>query len=154
MVQQTLQCVRRERIIVDREKMLQITASLLLRYRLFFNGITTWNAVEHTVALEVLEFVLQRERRFGAHHHDAFGAERTQLLTKRLLHRAPFQQLCGTGRVVSRDAGYQLTLARIPIDCFDVHDNRLLERGEERMHLREDGVRVRLAVLLCVTQWI
>ena len=150
-VQKTLQRVRRERIVVDREEMLQITASLLLRYRSLSNDFTTRNAVEHTVALEVLEFVLQREGGFGAHHHNALAAERTQLLAERLLHRAPFQQLCGTGGVVSRDAVHYWLLARIPIDRFDVHDDRLPERGVERMHLREDGVRVWLAILLRVT---
>lgn len=151
-VQKTLQCVRRERIVVNREKMLQITASLLLRYRSFSIDFITRNAVEHAVALEVLEFVLQRERGFGTHHHDALGAERTQLLTERLLHRASFQQLCGTGGVISRNAVHQLLYTTIPIDCFDVHDDRLLERRVERMHLREDGVRVRIAVLLCVME--
>ena len=53
--------------------------------------------------------------------------------------------------MVSRDAVHYWLLARIPIDRFDVHDDRLLERGVERMHLREDGVGVWLAILLCVT---
>ncbi len=75
MVQNTLQRVRREGVVVDREKMLQIATSLLLRYSSVSHDRNTRHAVEHALALEVLKFVLQRERRFGTHHDNAFGAQ-------------------------------------------------------------------------------
>ena len=75
MVQNTLQRVRREGVVVDREKMLQIATSLLLRYPSVSHDRNTRHAVEHALALEVLKFVLQRERRFGTHHDNAFGAQ-------------------------------------------------------------------------------
>ena len=147
-VQNALQRVRREGVVVDREEMLQVASTLLLRYPSFFHATNTRHAVEHSLALEVLELVLQRERRFGTHHDDAFGAHRTQLLTESLLHRATLQQLCGTGRVGSRDSSRHLLVERIPVDCFDEDDDGFLERRVEGVRLREDGVRVRLAVLL------